>query len=639
MLRGPKIMAIAIVVVTFLAIFKSGLAYAVPMTDADQAFIALREAARKNSANEATDLAARLHDYPIPSYVEYYHLKPQMKGLPEREIRAFLKHYAGTAIADRLRNDWLIELGKQRKWRMFDQQYPQFVLQDDSQLKCYALMSRAAKGQWVSKQARALLAQTKRRSDGCTALIEVLYKRRQFKRSDVWAQIRLATERGDKARVVRLATLVGANAHKVARAFKRSRRMLKLRSGKRLADREVFLIAVSRTAKVSVKRAERALNRAFRKLRYRERAYAWSQIARAASIDLLPKSVTYWKRAGAIPLSRSGHQWKVRAALRAGKWRMVKSSIRAMPKNLREQPTWVYWLGRAYLTTGSPKRAKRLFRSIAKQRHFYGQLAREELGGKTMIPARAKPASEQEIERMASKPEFQRALKMFSLNLRHEGLREWNWALRSMKEHELLAVAEFARRKQVLDRMVSTSNRTKNKVDFSQRFPSPFRKLMLSATRKLGLDMAWVYGLIRQESRFIMNAQSHAGASGLMQVMPGTAKLVARKIGLKKFHLGQLHEMETNILLGTNYLKMMHEEANGSQVMASAAYNAGPNRLRIWLAKLKRPVEGAIFAETIPFYETRTYVKNVMSNATYYAALFKGVPQSLKARLATIRPG
>jgi soluble lytic murein transglycosylase len=155
----------------------------------------------------------------------------------------------------------------------------------------------------------------------------------------------------------------------------------------------------------------------------------------------------------------------------------------------------------------------------------------------------------------------------------------------------------------------------------------------------MGLDKAWVYGLIRQESRFVKSARSHVGASGLMQIMPATAKYVARKIGMAGFTLNNLNDTRTNITLGTQYLNMVLTNLGGSQTLATAAYNAGPGRPRLWRASLERPIEGAIFAETIPFSETRNYVKSVLANATWYAALFENKPQSLKARLGFVMPG
>jgi len=154
--------------------------------------------------------------------------------------------------------------------------------------------------------------------------------------------------------------------------------------------------------------------------------------------------------------------------------------------------------------------------------------------------------------------------------------------------------------------------------------------------RELALDTGWIYGLIRQESRFVMSAKSGVGAKGLMQVMPATASWVAKKIGLSGYHTGQMMDTETNVTLGTNYLKMVLDNLDNHPVLACAAYNAGPGRAQKWRAE--KPIEGAIYAETIPFTETRDYVKKVMSNTVYYAALFQDRPQSLKARLGVVQP-
>jgi soluble lytic murein transglycosylase len=161
---------------------------------------------------------------------------------------------------------------------------------------------------------------------------------------------------------------------------------------------------------------------------------------------------------------------------------------------------------------------------------------------------------------------------------------------------------------------------------------------MQPVARSLGLDQAWIYGLIRQESRFVMSARSYVGAQGLMQIMPGTAKFIAHKIGLEGYTPSQAGEIGTNIMLGTNYLAIIYNDLDNSQVLATAAYNAGPGRPRTWRSSLNVPVEGAIFAETIPFNETRDYVEKVLSNATYYAAMFEDKPQSLKARLGMVQP-
>jgi soluble lytic murein transglycosylase len=201
-----------------------------------------------------------------------------------------------------------------------------------------------------------------------------------------------------------------------------------------------------------------------------------------------------------------------------------------------------------------------------------------------------------------------------------------------------LAAAELARAENIYDRVVNTSDRTVSEFDFSQRYIAPFEGRVTAKAKAIELDPAWVYGLIRQESRFVMDAKSYVGASGLMQLMPATAKWVAKKIGMTDFTPASVTDFDANTILGTNYLNMVLQDLKGFQMLASAGYNAGPRRPQNWRSTFSHSVEGAIFAETIPFTETRTYVKNVMSNAVYYAAIFSGQPQSLKERLGKVAP-
>jgi soluble lytic murein transglycosylase len=205
-----------------------------------------------------------------------------------------------------------------------------------------------------------------------------------------------------------------------------------------------------------------------------------------------------------------------------------------------------------------------------------------------------------------------------------------------MNDRELLAAADLACQRQVWDRCINTSERTKDVIDFDQRFPMPLRETVVRRANEIRLDPAYVYGLIRQESRFVMDARSHVGASGLMQVMPATAKWTAKKIGLTSFTPDQINDREVNVAIGTGYLKLVLDDFEGSMPMATAAYNAGPSRPRNWR---NGPVlEAAIWAENIPFLETRDYVKKVLANTTNYAAILTGQPQSLKARLGKVGP-
>jgi len=612
----------------------------------DDAFLLLREAVRQDDSAKAAFYAERLTDYSIPSYVDYYRLKPRLKDASQAEIRDFLRRYEGSAIADRLRNDWLLDLGRKHDWATFDEQLPLFVLNDDTQVKCYALQSRALKGQKVIEEARALLTAPNGYGEPCAGLIATLYQNGQFDQSELLFQLRLSGEYDATGQGRRIVALLNGPEKKIMQAIDLPTIAVAKGMGASHLEHEIYIVALGRLAKTSMKLALLALHKAEPHMTAQEKAEAWAAIALQSSYTLAPETSDYWRKSAGATLSIDQAQWKTRIALREADWKTVKTTIRAMPAQLRSEPAWIYWLARSLMAespnagNGGPPtgEAAQLLRSITEQSNFYGQLALEEMGRLITIPPAGAPISPAEIAPMAANPNFQRALKFFDMRLRFEGTREWNWALRGLNEREHLAAAEFARQNNILDRMVSTSERTRIQVDYSQRFPSPHDDIMHPTTQTLGLDKAWVYGLIRQESRFIMDAKSGAGANGLMQVMPSTARWVAKKMGLTDFVQGTLADVRTNILLGTNYLNMVLGNMDGSQVLATAAYNAGPGRLRTWRAALTKPMEGAVFIESIPFFETRVYVKNVMSNATYYAALFEGRPQSLKARIGTVTP-
>jgi soluble lytic murein transglycosylase len=275
--------------------------------------------------------------------------------------------------------------------------------------------------------------------------------------------------------------------------------------------------------------------------------------------------------------------------------------------------------------------ARRLLESIASPLHFYGKLAADELGRAPTLPA--PPSALTPEERAAARQNLglSRALDLIALGLRPEGVREWNFTLRGMDDRALLAAAERACEREVWDRCINTSDRTRQEIHLGQRFPTPFRAEVTAAAREIGLDPAVVYGLIRQESRFITDARSSVGASGLMQLMPATAQWTARKIGLP-YTASMITDQRVNLRLGSSYLKLVLDDFEGSMAMAAAAYNAGPSRPRRWREGAR--LETAAWAETIPFPETRDYVKKVLSNASIYAALLEGTAApALRPRL------
>ncbi|MDP2770404.1 MAG: transglycosylase SLT domain-containing protein, partial [Giesbergeria sp.] len=377
-----------------------------------------------------------------------------------------------------------------------------------------------------------------------------------------------------------------------------------------------------------------------------ERNWAWGVMGKAAAQRLSPDANGYFANVTRdTDLSDDQLAWKVRAALRAGQWTVVRKAVDAMSEEARQDSTWVYWKARALLA-GRPQeaeraQAQRLLQGIAGTRGFYEQLALEELGQRVTLPPTPAPLTDEEKAAAKANLGLNRGLYAILMGLRSEGVREWNYTTNlhdngGMSDRALLAAADFACQQQVWDRCINTSERTRSLIDMQQRFPMPFQSAVVERAQAIGLDPAYVYGLIRQESRFIMDARSHVGASGLMQVMPATARWTAKKIGLTDFRPEQLSQRDTNIAIGTAYLKLALDDFAGSMPLAAAAYNAGPGRPRSW--RNGAVLDAAIWAENVPFTETRDYVKKVLANTTNYAALITGQPQSLKSRLGTVGP-
>jgi soluble lytic murein transglycosylase len=377
-----------------------------------------------------------------------------------------------------------------------------------------------------------------------------------------------------------------------------------------------------------------------------ERHWTWGVIGKQAALRLSPLAQEYFDKVDKErDLNDDLLAWQARTALRSGQWKTVRKAIDAMSDAARQDSTWVYWKARALLA-GKPHEAERseaqqLLQGIASPRGFYEQLALEDLGQRITVPPAPAPLTAEEKAAARANPGLARALHAIALGLRSEGVREWNYTTNlhqngGMGERELLAAADLACQREVWDRCINTSERTRDSMDYAQRFPLPFQRTVVARSQGVGLDPAYVYGLIRQESRFVMDARSGVGASGLMQVMPATARWTAKKIGLTSFTPEQLHDREMNITIGTAYLKLALDDFAGSMPMAAAAYNAGPGRPRSWR---NGPVlDGAIWAENVPFSETRDYVKKVLANTTNYAAILTGQPQSLRSRLGTVGP-
>jgi soluble lytic murein transglycosylase len=329
-------------------------------------------------------------------------------------------------------------------------------------------------------------------------------------------------------------------------------------------------------------------------------------------------------------------EWRVRAALRGGQWGDVAVAIDAMSAAGRDDVTWGYWRARSRRELGAGADADAALARFAGEPHFYGLLAAEDLGRPLDLRSEPLAVDEARLQAFGARADVRRMLRLYDFDMRPEALREWVFALRGASDEDLLVAAEFARRERVFDRAINAAERTRARHDFALRYLAPHRDVLGATARQFGLDEAMVLGLVRQESRFVPGIVSSAGAVGLMQLMPATAKWVARQLGRSDYRPAQIAVTELNAEFGSFYLRHVLDRLDGMPVLATAAYNAGPGRAQAWRGNT--PLEGAIYAESIPFNETRDYVKKVLANAVVYSHQL-GLPKlSLKDRLGTILP-
>jgi soluble lytic murein transglycosylase len=612
---------------------------------ADNALVEMNAAFKKLDKKRLTDLLPQTAGHSLEPWAAYWELKVRLEEASEAEVQRFLAKYVGTYQEDRMRNDWLMLLGQRRDWSNFAAQYPQYRMRDDKEVRCYAILVDhlqnpqavgALTGVLPAERAaevRKLWWSLKDVDDGCNLAADRLIKDPNSTATGMTAQ--------DAFIKARLATEVNR-----ARAAKNA---LQIVMGSKNSRSEESLLDILRTAAGNADSAADELRRKAAQFNTEQTNWAWGAIGKQAALSQNSNAASYFANVNRdTDLNDDTLGWKVRATLRVSSkpnWTSVLHAINAMSEPAQKDAIWTYWKARALKSKNQLPEANALFERIASVRGFYEQLALEELGRKITVPER--PAEITPLEKATARQNagLNRALKAISIGLRSEGVREWNYSTNltnsagqagGMNDRELLAAAQYACEREVWDRCINTSERTKTVIDFDQRFPMPFRNSVVKRAGDINIDPAYVYGLIRQESRFIMDARSHVGASGLMQVMPATARWTAKKIGLVNFTADQINDHETNIAIGTGYLKLVLDDFAGSMPLAAAAYNAGPGRPRAW--RNGAVVETAIWAENVPFAETRDYVKKVLSNTTNYAAILTGQPQSLKNRLGMVGP-
>ena len=597
--------------------------------------------------------------HPLAPWADYWELANRLGEVNADEVDAFFARWPGTYVEDRLRDDWLLELGRRQDWATFGRVVPHFRMNDDREVACYVTLVDHLAGKDVRDVARTQWFAQKDADNGCQLLAQTLYDDKVFTDDDVWRRVRQAAEFGRPRAARAAAQILGKPALKeVGTIWDNPAHWLAHRPDAATARRaDLVTIALVRMAASDAGATAVQMTEHWQgALDSDMTAWTWAVIAKQGAQSLMPEAVDWQERAWAALKPRKGAAadapdwdddllaWHARAALRFGagpqRWRDIARSIDAMSATERAEPNWVYWRAQAAIALakdnadGEAARtaARATLNQLSANVSFYGLLAAEDLGSVFVLPPRPIPVTPLEHGLAHANAGLQRALALVSLDLRDEGRREWNYTLRGMNDRELLAAAQWACDLSEWQLCINTSERTKGEIDIGQRYPMPFQRDIAAAARNAGLEPAFVFGLIRQETRFMGQMRSAVGASGMMQLMPATAKWAAHKAGIA-YQADMISDPDTNLRIGSFYLKLVLDSFGGSQPMAAAAYNAGPARPRRWRGTVM--VDPAIWAENVPFFETRDYVKKVMTNAAVYAALLGNKPPLLRQRLGS----
>jgi soluble lytic murein transglycosylase len=439
-------------------------AQAQPANKGDELILEMHQAFRKGDKNRLSALLPQARGHVLEPLAAYWEMRVRLDTAPETEIRGFLNSYAGSYYEDRLRNDWLLQLGKRRNWATFTAEYPRYRMRDDRELRCYALATEAMNSKAdVAEEAKRLWYSLREADDGCTYVADHLHSGKQINGLDLWRKARIAMD-ANRPRAAQAAVDIEAPrlSEQVALIHADPAKYLdKHILAITKSRKELAVLALIRLAAKDPDEAADLLNRRWAiQLSQEERNWTWGVIGKQAAQKLQDNAASHFAKVQKdSDLNDDLLSWKVRAALRQGQWRQVLTATQAMSPESQKDPAWVYWRARALMATAQDtaqrQEAQSLLRSIASVKGFYEQLALEDLGQPITVPERPMALTPQEKAAALINPGLQRALYAIQIGLRPEGNREWNYSTNlhtsgGMNDRELLAAAELACQRQGL---------------------------------------------------------------------------------------------------------------------------------------------------------------------------------------------
>ena len=582
-----------------------------------------------------------LGGYPLFPYVELAGLRARWPHVAATEMETFLKRYEGEPVTFRLEAQWLRRLARQREWRKFIALYSGGTSVD---LQCHHARAMLETGDesGAFSAAERLWLSGKSQPRECDPVFAVWLKSDRFAATLAWERIGLAMARGNVRLTRYLERFLDPGDRRLAAAWRKVHKnpqrvgSVKLRGDPSRVE-AILSHGLERLARRDPEGAAKALEAV--EARVELGAPARARVARRIGLAFAsrhdPQAVDWLWRVDAAHADIHMLRWRIAAAVLHSRWNEVIEDIASMPDKERGRERWHYWRARALEATGETDEARADFESLAQERDYYGFLAADRLGTPYRLNHRPLDVADETVERVATMPALRRALEFLALERRTDARREWHALVQGLGEEELKAASWIARCRNWHGRAILTIVRTQERDDLELRFPVVYRGIVESASSRRNLSPATVYAFIRQESAFMPDARSPAGALGLMQIMPRTGRMIMRSTGRKLRSRKQLLDPDLNVDLGTRYIRSLLSKMGGHFALATASYNAGPHRVRGWLPA-EGEVEAAAWIDNIPFTETRRYVRRVLAYSAIYEHHLGRQPTRLNRRMPPV---
>ncbi|WP_447737254.1 transglycosylase SLT domain-containing protein [Rhodanobacter soli] len=601
----------------------SAMAHAAGPDDARRAAFRQAYAAAQQGGDGWRSLAGGLRDYPLYPYLQAAALQHDIQQIDRASVESYLAQYPDWIPAADLRRAFLLELARRQDWSTFLALYRPGL---GDTLACDALQARLAGGGTLDfeRDLAALWAQPNL-PDACDPVLAIAHDQGLLTDARLWTRIDRAADAGQADTIASLVAWLPAaeraTAQQLALALRDPAAALAAASGwpDGTRQRQAATLALTRLARRQASSADDAWQELQSRFRFSEaqRNRILQTLALYHATDFDDGALARLIALPAAAQTDGTREWRVRVALAQQDWSAVLAGLDAMPASQRQDGEWQYFRARALAALGHDDEARQLFEAQADKPTFFGFLSADRLDQPYAICPLTLADDPQREQVLLANPGLVRAFELYTVDLPKLARREWTRALQDADPATQRIAADMANRRGWYDRAVFTMSSGDALRLYDLRFPLASQDGLVPQAGQAGIEPAWAYGILRAESAWMSDAQSGADARGLMQLLPATAALVAKRNGLDWGGGDTLYDPATNIALGTRYLAQMAARFNGSPWLASAAYNAGPNKVEQWLAT-RGMLAPDLFVATIPYRETREYVARVMAFSVIY---------------------